>query len=106
TKLLNYGFENFKTVSISKGSTYTIDGKKYKSSKKLFFTRRSNVKVNKEIKKDGTLEIVNEDGTVLTSFQLDKVKNRKTMDVQTAATPKNGDAGLATDSHFPKLLIV
>ncbi|UOR12050.1 D-alanyl-D-alanine carboxypeptidase family protein [Halobacillus amylolyticus] len=105
-KLLNYGFEQFKTLSISKGATFSVDGKKYKASERLFFTHRINEKVSKEIKKDGTLEIDNQDGTVQTSFQLDQVKNRKSMDVQTAAAPKNVDADPAIVAHLPKLLFV
>ncbi|UOQ94019.1 D-alanyl-D-alanine carboxypeptidase [Halobacillus shinanisalinarum] len=105
-KLLNYGFEHFKTESISKGATFTVDGKEYKASKRLLFTQRVNEKVSKKIKKDGTLEIVNQDGTVLTSFQLDKVKKEKSMDVQTSTAPKNVEAGLAIGPNLPKLLFV
>ncbi len=93
-------------MSIAKGATFTVDGQKYKAFRRLFFTHRINEKVSKEVKKDGTLEIVNQDGTVLTSFQLNKVKTEKPLDVQPAATPKNVDAGSAIVAHLPKLLFV
>lgn len=107
--LLDYGFDNFKTASISKGSTFTLGEKAYKASKKVYFTQSINAKLSKEVKEDGILEVLNQEGTVIASFPLDKIrkKNNKTIDVQDLNTK-----GVSTGSrsilgeYLPKLVFV
>ncbi|WP_099156862.1 D-alanyl-D-alanine carboxypeptidase family protein [Virgibacillus ndiopensis] len=72
--LLDYGFNNFETSSISKGTTFTFHEQKYKTSKKLFYTHRLNNEVNNEVNENDTLEITSESGAVLASYPLKKVK--------------------------------
>nr|GGG87228.1 hypothetical protein GCM10011398_36350 [Virgibacillus oceani] len=69
---LDYGFHNFETSSISKGTTFTFHKQKYKTAQKLFYTHALNSEVSKKVD-ENTLEITNEKGTVIASYPLKKV---------------------------------
>ena len=73
--LLDYAFEKFQTSSIPKETVFKIDGHEYKSAEKLYYTHSLTDKVKKEVKDNGTLEIINQDGNVINSFRLDRIKN-------------------------------
>ena len=74
--LLDYAFENFQTSIIPEGTVFKIDEQEYKSVKKLYYTHSLDDQVKKVVKDDGTLEIINQDGNVISSFRLDKIKNK------------------------------
>ncbi|MGP4108055.1 D-alanyl-D-alanine carboxypeptidase family protein [Virgibacillus sp. L01] len=78
--LLDYGFKNFEQSAINKGATFTADGQPYKTSEKLTYTHRKGKSISKEINEDGTLEIIRRDGTVINSYQLDKIIKKEKMD--------------------------
>lgn len=72
--LLDYGFENFQRSSISKGTIFKVNNQAYQTSGKLFYTHLKNNNISTELKQNGTLEIVNQDGKVINSFLLAKLK--------------------------------
>lgn len=73
-KLLDYGFEYFTTSNISKGTTFMVGGQEYKTSKSITYTHSLGEQVTKEVNDDGTLEIKKENGTVISSFPLNKIE--------------------------------
>ncbi|WP_407272979.1 D-alanyl-D-alanine carboxypeptidase family protein [Radiobacillus sp. PE A8.2] len=73
-KLLDYGFENFETSSISKGTTFTLNKQEYIAPKRMFYTHSLNEKVSKKVNDNGSLEIINEDGNIISSHPLNKVE--------------------------------
>jgi serine-type D-Ala-D-Ala carboxypeptidase (penicillin-binding protein 5/6) len=72
-ELLDYGFENFKTTSIDKGSVFTVGEQEYIAPEELSFTHPSDSLLDKQVEQDGTLEIVSQNETIA-SFELDKIK--------------------------------
>ncbi|UOR14112.1 D-alanyl-D-alanine carboxypeptidase family protein [Halobacillus amylolyticus] len=105
TKLLDYGFRSFQTSTISEGTTFIVDGVKYKVPEKLSFTKPLNRKVTKEVK-NGKLKVIDQkNGSVLTSLKLDKVepKKEKVMKEQDSAS-KNVDAVGVVLGNLPRVV--
>lgn len=79
--LLNYSFENFQTSNISGGTTFIVGEQEYKIPKDIFYTHHLDQKTNIKVNKEGTLNIINEgNGTVISSFQLDKINKEKELE--------------------------
>ncbi len=78
--LLDYGFKNFEQSAINKGTTFTADGQPYETSEKITYTHRQGNQISKEISEGGTLEIIRQDGTVINSYQLDKIIKKEIVD--------------------------
>lgn len=74
-KLLDYGFENYKSSTIPKGTTFKVEDQKYVTSDKITYTHLKGEQISKTTKEDGTLEVINQEGIVLASSQLVKVLN-------------------------------
>ncbi|UOQ94378.1 D-alanyl-D-alanine carboxypeptidase [Halobacillus shinanisalinarum] len=103
-KLLEYGFGNFETSSIPKGTTFVGEGTDYITSKKLYFTHPLNEQVKKEVKEDGSLHITDQNGKILSSFQLSEINN-DTEDVRQAKSMSTVDSGLPMENQLPNLFI-
>ncbi|MBB2481908.1 D-alanyl-D-alanine carboxypeptidase [Bacillus sp. APMAM] len=73
-KLLDYGFENFKTASLPKDSIYQNGNKTFKTKENLLYTAPLHSSVSEKISKDGILEILDKTGVILNSFQLTEQK--------------------------------
>lgn len=80
-KLLDYGFENFATSSIKKGTVFTVSDQKYKTSNTLNYISPLNEQINKKVNEDGTLNIFNHENTLIATFQLEKI-NRETKEME------------------------
>lgn len=74
-KLLDYGFENYRTSTVPKGTKLMIGDQKYIASEKITYTYPKNEKLSKNTKEDGTLEIITQEGIVIASNQLKEVLN-------------------------------
>jgi len=72
-KLLDYGFENYTTSYIDEGTIFKGDDKKFVTADKIAYTHPLNAQMDEQIGKDGSLKIINQDGSILDSFTLDKV---------------------------------
>lgn len=98
TNLLDYTFDHFQTSRISEGTRFMIDGQEYKSPKDLFYTNLVDDETIKKLKENGTVEIVNQDGSVITSFLLDKVKKAK--EEKVTSTSKTSKEKQGTNELF------
>ena len=74
-KLLEYSFENFTNSYIEEGTTFTVGNAEYKNSETLITTASINDKIERKIIKNGTLNLINQDGMVVASYQLEKIKD-------------------------------
>ncbi|MFD1363191.1 D-alanyl-D-alanine carboxypeptidase family protein [Lentibacillus salinarum] len=77
TNLLDYGFENFETSSISKGATFSLGEQKYMAPKRIPYTHSLNEQVSKKVIDNGSLEVTNEAGNVIASYPLNKVETEE-----------------------------
>ncbi|MCM3597925.1 D-alanyl-D-alanine carboxypeptidase [Metabacillus idriensis] len=72
--LLNYGFENYQTSTIAKGKKYEIDDKEFVAPKNLYYSHPIGSELKEVIKKNGTLEIINQDQELISEFNLELTK--------------------------------
>ncbi|WP_235000443.1 D-alanyl-D-alanine carboxypeptidase family protein [Virgibacillus dakarensis] len=101
--LLNYGFNNFETSTISEGTIFTVNDQRFSVPEKLSYTNRINGKISKKMKKNGELDIVNQSGDVITTFMLDKMeKEGKSTKMTTSRNEVKGSSMLG--SYFPDLI--
>ncbi len=103
-KLLNFGFENFQTSSIPKGSSYKVDGEEYIVRKNLYYTHSKDEQPVEEIKSGGVLEITNHYGDVLAAFQLEDPASSNEKDAK-AQSAHHTALGLPIQSHLPNLFV-
>jgi serine-type D-Ala-D-Ala carboxypeptidase (penicillin-binding protein 5/6) len=90
--LLDYGFDNFESTSITKGTVFKSNGQEYKVPKKLYYTNAIDSEIKKEVTKDGSLEIHNTNGNIIDSFKLESVIKKDTLNKknpETNAEPTN-----------------
>lgn len=73
-QLLDYGFEHFKTASLPKDSIFKYGNKTYKTEENLLYTAPLHSSVSEKISKGGVLDIVDNNGEILNSFQLSEQK--------------------------------
>ncbi len=71
-KLLDYGFDHYKTSYIDKDTSFTLDGDKYINPEKRAYTHTLHDQVEKQVTRDGKLSIVNEEEKVIQSYNLTK----------------------------------
>lgn len=69
-KLLDYGFEHFKTAYIPKGAEFTVNDDKYIAATDFYYTQKLDERVDKSVNEDGMLEIVNENNELVASVPL------------------------------------
>ncbi|HLR67029.1 MAG TPA: D-alanyl-D-alanine carboxypeptidase family protein [Virgibacillus sp.] len=107
--LLDYAFENFQTSSIPKGTTFKVDKQEYKTTKKIYFTHSLDDQVKKKVKVDGTLEIVNQNNIVITSFPLERIKkevNKTNTEREVVKKEKEDvETNSLLENHFIKVAI-
>ncbi|WP_243298456.1 D-alanyl-D-alanine carboxypeptidase family protein [Bacillus litorisediminis] len=72
--LLDFGFNHFVTSSIAEGKTFDVDGVEFMTKDTLFYTYPKSGQVHTEVNKDGVLEVMAQDGTVLASYELDSTE--------------------------------
>lgn len=89
-KLLDYGFENYRTSIIPKETKFMVEDQEYIASDNIAYTHPKNEQLDKEIQEDGTLEIINQDGVETASYQLEKVLN-ETNNVKTELKNKSSN---------------
>lgn len=76
-KLLDYGFAHYKTDFIPKGETFTEKGDKFKVTEDLYYTRKIDEHVSKQMIGNGILTVVNENKEIIASFPLKHVSQKK-----------------------------
>ncbi|HLR22926.1 MAG TPA: D-alanyl-D-alanine carboxypeptidase family protein [Pseudogracilibacillus sp.] len=72
--LLDYAFDNFETSSIPRGTVFTLEEQEYKVGKALFYTYSIGDEVEEVLNANGILELINQDGNVITSSSLERIK--------------------------------
>ncbi|WP_243355712.1 D-alanyl-D-alanine carboxypeptidase family protein [Bacillus litorisediminis] len=72
--LLDFGFNHFVTSSIAEGKTFDVEGVEFMTKDTLFYTYPKSGQVHTEVNKDGILEVMAQDGTVLASYELDSTE--------------------------------
>ncbi|RSK26595.1 D-alanyl-D-alanine carboxypeptidase [Bacillus sp. HMF5848] len=92
-KLLDYGFTNFKTSVIPKGTIYIQNEEKFRTTDDIMYTYSKNEHVTKHLHEDGTLDVVGEDGSIISSFKLetDSEKKIKNDEVKGSSIIQNAD---------------
>ncbi|WP_229683020.1 D-alanyl-D-alanine carboxypeptidase family protein [Virgibacillus oceani] len=97
--LLDYGFEHFQRSSISKGEIFEVNNREYKAPRKLTYTHTLEGEVSKEMDSNGTLSIINQEGTLINSFQLKQVKTENEKSgMDTVVENTNSNPGFEMDS--------
>ncbi|MGV3466487.1 MAG: D-alanyl-D-alanine carboxypeptidase family protein [Heyndrickxia sp.] len=71
-KLLDYGFQHFKTASLPKDSIFKYGNKTFKTNENLLYTAPLHTSVSEMISKEGILKIIDNSGRILNSFQLNE----------------------------------
>lgn len=94
--LLDYGFDNYRTSSIEKGSTFKLDEQEFIAPEKISYTHPIGEQPQSRVNEDGMLEVVNQDDTVIASAELNKIKRDNGAAVKTASS----------QSTFAKLLSI
>src|SRR5690625_259622 len=102
--LLDYGFGNFHRSSIPKGTEFTVDGQEYKIPTKLTYTYPLDEQVNTEIN-NGMLEIRLQDGTVIASTLLDKIK-KENKAIKPIEVTKDIKTPSVVEKDFPMLVLL
>jgi len=69
-KLLDYGFQHFKTASLPKDSIFKYGNKTFKTEENLYYTAPLYSNVSELISKRGVLKIIDKTGELLNSYQL------------------------------------
>lgn len=92
--LLDFGFNHFVTSSIAEGKTFDVDGVEFMTKDTLFYTYPKSGQVHTEVNKDGILEVMAQDGTVLASYELDSTE------VAAAAEVKKSTASEESNPSF------
>ncbi|WP_434402764.1 D-alanyl-D-alanine carboxypeptidase [Planococcus sp. 11815] len=77
-QLLDFGLENFETVSIPKESSFFAGDVEYITPGDFFYTHQTDEQVTKAVKEDGLLRITDQDGTLLSSYQFPVVSASET----------------------------
>ncbi|MDL4839336.1 D-alanyl-D-alanine carboxypeptidase family protein [Aquibacillus rhizosphaerae] len=104
-QLLDYGFENFETNHIEKGTEYEDEnGKVYQVSKNLYFTREKNESVSTEVNGDGELSIFQNNSLLNITFQLNKEDQEKKQ--QSKEEVINDEVSKASATGFNMYLIL
>lgn len=106
-KLLDYSFKNYQTSYIEEGTTFTVNDEKYINRETLITTFAINDKIIRKVNKDGTLNLVNQDGMIVASFQLEKMNIGEMNDSFHLKNLANGEVKLMPiDSKIIILIIV
>src|SRR5699024_11643529 len=78
--LLDYAFDNLEISSIPRGTVFTLEEQEYKVGKALFYTYSIGDEVEEVLNANGILELINQDGNVITSSSLERIKRKKQTD--------------------------
>lgn len=75
-KLLDYGFENYRTSTIKEDTTFSVADEMYKTNKTLYYTYPSNDQIVNKVDKNGNLRITNQANNMITTFKLEKINSK------------------------------
>ncbi|MBU7595804.1 D-alanyl-D-alanine carboxypeptidase family protein (plasmid) [Metabacillus halosaccharovorans] len=75
--LLDYGFNNFMTVTIAQGEEYSLNNIKYRSPQDYYYTIQKEVEAKHRINSEGKLEVINSSNELLSLFELEKIIEKK-----------------------------
>ncbi|MFD1849887.1 D-alanyl-D-alanine carboxypeptidase family protein [Oceanobacillus bengalensis] len=104
-KLLDYGFDNYRTSQMEDGASFTVDGQKYIPSEKIQYTHAINDTISKNVNEDGILTI--EDKRTSSTFELEKVEPQKETQVESFSTTDVDEApGLHIDSWIIVVVLI
>lgn len=107
TKLLDYGFNNFKTSSLSKGTVFQVNNNVYSATTKLYFTQATQSNVLNSLKEDGKIEILYPSERLLSDIQLGYAKKTNETKQRVKQSTKQKDEKLIKGSYlFGSTLII
>ncbi|MBN8202711.1 D-alanyl-D-alanine carboxypeptidase (plasmid) [Cytobacillus firmus] len=106
-KLLDFGFNNFKTSSLSKGTDFQINNIVYNATTKLYITQSTQSNVLSTLKDDGKIEILYPSAKLLSDIQLGyAIKKNKEVKKIVKQSTNQKDEKLAKGSYiFGTILI-
>ena len=89
------------------GTVFQLDEQEYKTAKKIYYTHSLDDQITKEVKDDGTLEVINQDDVVIKSFPLEKIKKEviKTNTDREIVKNEPKDENLFIENNFTKVAI-
>lgn len=87
--LLDYGFENFATSDISPDKTFSHQQVQYTVAQESSYTHLQNETLHEEVTENDTLQVVNEDGDVESTFPLEKKDKPKKANQQAFSSDDN-----------------
>lgn len=86
-QLLDYGYQNYKAFTLTKGSTFhTKKGKKYELTKNLYYTLLNSDQLKGRVTKNGLLQVSNQEKELLTSIQLKKASDADAAEFEQASS--------------------
>lgn len=107
-KLLDYGFDNFETFSLSKGKNFYSGDIKYKLPRNLYVTHPVQDQLSYEMSNGKKLKVINNDEEVQGIYPLIKIKNKQDDIKYKSSTPSEkgveGEKGEEEDSS-PKTFL-
>ncbi|QKY71441.1 D-alanyl-D-alanine carboxypeptidase family protein [Lentibacillus sp. CBA3610] len=71
TNLLDYGFDNFEQSTLDEGTTFEAGNQEYKLPQTVTYTHDSDGDVRQEVSDEGLLKLIDQNGKVISSFQLE-----------------------------------
>ena len=92
-EMLDYGFENFSTVKIDRGTEFAAGDKSFLVEEDLFYTVKKGEESTVNIQEDGLLTILNNDGERIAEFQLtaEEEKVQEVMKSEKEESTKDGN---------------
>ena len=99
--LLDFGFNNFKTVTVARGEEFTLNNSKYLAPKNYYYTVRKEAETKLVINTNGKLEIRDENNELLNLLELQKVREQPK---ETLSLSKLGNTQELVDSILEKHL--
>lgn len=92
-EMLDYGFENFSTVKIDRGTEFAAGDKSFLVEEDLFYIVKKGEESTVNIQEDGLLTILNNDGERIAEFQLtaEEEKVQEVMKSEKEESTKDGN---------------
>ncbi|MFC0274848.1 D-alanyl-D-alanine carboxypeptidase family protein [Metabacillus herbersteinensis] len=102
--LLDYGFDNFKTVSIAQGEEFTFNNIEYQMPSDSYFTVRKEEKPLQNITDKGTLEILSSNNEPITTFNLEKISKQKNQSNELELNKNKENSNSVAEQHLSILM--
>lgn len=103
--LLDYGFGDFQTTIIPAGSSFDYNDNTYMVPVELSYTHAADAELTEVMEGNGVLNIEDENGEIINSFQLELASQAGEADQAASALPPEDNAGPIWKSALVKVLL-